>query len=92
MNTALRLTTETESVRPAISEVATRIGKMVRHLRLECGFTQADLAAHAGVTQETVARLERVVRERQSANFNPSLETLVRLAHALCVDVKELVA
>jgi transcriptional regulator with XRE-family HTH domain len=52
--------------------------------------TQAELAARAGVTVETVARLERVLRGRLSANANPSLETLARLSDALGVDVPDL--
>lgn len=54
--------------------------------------TQAELASLAGVTVETVARLERVLRGRSSANSNPSLETLVRLATALGVEVAELLS
>jgi len=41
---------------------------------------------------ETVARLERVLRGRSSANANPSLETLGRLSAALGVEVAELLA
>jgi transcriptional regulator with XRE-family HTH domain len=52
--------------------------------------TQAELAARAGVTVETVARLERVLRGRSSANSNPSLETLARLSSALGVEVADL--
>ena len=44
------------------------------------------------MTVETVARLERVLRGRSSANSNPSLETLVRLAGALGVEVAELLS
>ena len=36
--------------------------------------------------------LERVLRGRSSANSNPSLETLVRLASALGVEVSELLS
>lgn len=54
--------------------------------------TQAELAARAGVTVETVARLERVLRGRSSANANPSLETLARLSSALGVDVPDILA
>jgi transcriptional regulator with XRE-family HTH domain len=54
--------------------------------------TQAALASRAGVTVETVARLERVVRGRSSANSNPSLETLSRLALALEVELHALLA
>jgi transcriptional regulator with XRE-family HTH domain len=54
--------------------------------------TQAELASRAGVTVETVARLERVVRGRSSANANPSLQTLARLSAALGVEVTDLLA
>jgi len=54
--------------------------------------TQAELAARAGVTVETVARLERVLRGRSSANSNPSLETLARLSGALGVEVSDLLS
>ena len=64
----------------------------MKQLRLEAGLTQAELASRAGVTVETVARLERVLRGRSSANSNPSLETLVRLASALGVEVSELLS
>jgi transcriptional regulator with XRE-family HTH domain len=41
---------------------------------------------------ETVARLERVLRGRSSANANPSLETLARLSGALGVEVADLLS
>lgn len=41
---------------------------------------------------ETVARLERVLRGRSSANANPSLETLARLSGALGVEVSDLLS
>lgn len=41
---------------------------------------------------ETVARLERVLRGRSSANSNPSLETLARLSAALGIEVSELLS
>jgi transcriptional regulator with XRE-family HTH domain len=78
--------------RPKLSDVPTRLADHIRQLRLETGLTQAELAARAGVTVETVARLERVLRGRSSANSNPSLETLVRLAQALGVEVAELLS
>ena len=79
-----------ETVDNEVSEVALRLAERVKKLRLESGLTQADLAAHAGITVETVARLERVVRGRPSANANPSLDTLIRLSIALGVEVSEL--
>ncbi len=72
--------------------IAMKLAERVRRLRLEAGLTQAELAGGAGVTVETVARLERVLRGRASANANPSLETLTRLAAALGVDVTDLLA
>jgi transcriptional regulator with XRE-family HTH domain len=75
-----------------LSDIANRLADHVKQLRLEAGLTQAELAARAGVTVETVARLERVLRGRSSANSNPSLETLVRLASALGVEVAELLS
>lgn len=75
-----------------LSDIANRLADHVKQLRLEAGLTQAELAARAGVTVETVARLERVLRGRSSANSNPSLETLVRLAGALGVEVAELLS
>ena len=73
-----------------MNEVAIRLAERVKELRLGAGMTQAELAARAGVTVETVARLERVLRGRSSANANPSLETLARLSDALGVEVSEL--
>ncbi|HEY5958784.1 MAG TPA: helix-turn-helix transcriptional regulator [Polyangiaceae bacterium] len=72
--------------------VVLRLAKRVQQLRKNLGMTQATLASRAGVTVETVARLERVVRGRLSANSNPSLETLARLAVALEVELHELLA
>lgn len=75
-----------------MQQVAARLAERVRDLRRQLGLTQAGLALRAGVTVETVARLERVLRARSSANSNPSLETLARLSVALGVDVSELLA
>jgi transcriptional regulator with XRE-family HTH domain len=77
---------------PTPSRLATRVAEQVRGFRTDAGLTQAELASRAGVTVETVARLERVTRGRRSANPNPSLETLARLGAALGVEVAELVA
>lgn len=73
-----------------VKDVAIRLAERVRDLRLSANMTQAKLASRAGVTVETVARLERVLRGRSSANSNPSLETLVRLSDALGVEVADL--
>ena len=76
----------------SVNVIAMRLAAQVRQLRVEAGLTQAELASRAGVTVETVARLERVLRGRSSANSNPSLETLARLSEALGVEVAELLA
>src|SRR5688572_11054175 len=76
----------------SVRDIAIRLADRVRQLRLEAGVTQAELASRAGVTVETVARLERVLRGRSSANANPSLETLARLSGALGVEVADLLA
>src|SRR5690242_5240372 len=76
----------------SVNVIAMRLAAQVRQLRVEAGLTQAELASRAGVTVETVARLERVLRGRSSANSNPSLETLARLSEALGVEVAELLS
>lgn len=76
----------------SVRDIAIRLADRVRQLRLEAGVTQAELASRAGVTVETVARLERVLRGRSSANANPSLETLARLSGALGVEVADLLS
>lgn len=73
-----------------MTPLALTVATQIRTLRLRARITQAELAAGAGCTVETVARIERVVRNRQSANANPSLETLERIATALGVDVIDL--
>lgn len=73
--------------RKASQALSTRL----RVARLAVGLTQAALANKAGVTVETVARIERVIRGRISGNTNPSLETLVRLAYALGIDAAGLI-
>jgi transcriptional regulator with XRE-family HTH domain len=74
----------------AIKNTAVELSTQIRRLRCLQALTQAELAQIAGVTVETVARLERVVRARSSANSNPSLETLTRVAFALGVTTGEL--
>ena len=76
----------------SVNSIAMRLAEQVLKLQVQAGMTQAELAARAGVTVETVARLERVLRGRSSANSNPSLETLARLSAALGVEVSELLS
>ena len=81
-----------EIPRPRATDLAVRLAEQVRRLRIQAGLTQAELAARAGVTVETIARLERVLRGRLSANANPSLETMERIGTALGDEVAELLA
>ena len=73
-------------------EVAVHFAERLRELRIQAEMTQAELAHRAGVTVETVARIERVLRGRASANANPSLDTTARIASALGVEIVDLLA
>lgn len=50
-------------------------GRMVRYARLRAGFTQRQLAAKAGIPQESIARIER-------GRVDPRVGTLDRLLEA----------
>lgn len=77
-------------IEAVVAETAIALSERVRVMRVFSDLTQAELAQKAGVTVETVARLERVVRGRASANSNPSLDTLARIAFALGTTTGEL--
>src|SRR3954469_4690465 len=81
-----------EVPRPRATDLAGRLAEQVRRLRIQAGLTQAELAARAGVTVETIWRLERMGRGLLSANANPSLETMERIGPALGVGVSELLS
>lgn len=51
------------------------ITSLIKH-RLEKGFTQKELAQRIGTKQSAIARLE-------SGNYNPSLDFLKKVTHAL---------
>ena len=57
----------------------------LRTHRLECGLTQAELAARAGVSRQLVAAVE-------SGQNMPAADTAIRLARALATSVEELFA
>ncbi len=59
---------------------AIRFGKVIRSLRQGRGWTQDDLAAEMGVDAAFISRIER-------GRKVPSLETILRLADALDVQV-----
>ena len=50
-------------------------GRMVRHARRRAGLTQRQLAARAGIPQETIARIEK-------GRTDPRVSTLDRLLEA----------
>lgn len=60
--------------------LAFELGRAVRDLREERGWTQRQLAESAGMTQPAVARFE-------AGGTTPTLPVLERLAHALDVDL-----
>ncbi len=66
------------------TEAARLLGDRVRSLRTSTGRTQMDFALYVGMNVAHLGRIER-------GQGNPNLETLVRLADALKVDVAELV-
>lgn len=54
--------------------MAARISNQIRRLRFEAGeMTQADLAARAGVTRQTIMAIE-------AAKYSPSLELAFQIA------------
>ncbi|MEF8973575.1 MAG: helix-turn-helix transcriptional regulator [Haloarcula sp.] len=55
----------------------------VRERREEHGLTQGDLAAHVGVTRQSINAIER-------GRYNPSLELALKLADEFDVTVEEL--
>lgn len=60
------------------------IGRRVRQARERAGFTQAALAEAAGVTDETISRLER-------GAYEPALSTIVAVVEALGLDLDTVV-
>jgi transcriptional regulator with XRE-family HTH domain len=59
------------------------LGREVRRLREEHGWTQNQLSVYAGVSQPTVNQIETGKR-------NPSTATVVKLAKALGVEISDL--
>ena len=67
----------------ASRSVKARFGSTVRKLREERGYSQEELAEHAGVHRNYVGGVERGER-------NVALENIVKLAKALAVSPKDL--
>ena len=68
----------------AETDAARLLGARVRAGRRRTGLTQMDFALLVGMNVAHLGRIER-------GEGNPSLETLVRLSHALDIDVSDLV-
>lgn len=68
------------------------VSRNIIRFRKKSGLTQAKLAQAAGITAETVARLERAVRGAPSANSNPCIMTLDNLASAMGTTIEALVS
>ncbi len=62
---------------------AQKTGAKIKICRLRAGLSQAGLAQRAGISPNTVARLER-------GEHRPTLATIEALAHALSVTVSDL--
>lgn len=63
--------------------VKSAIGRSVKELRQSLSLSQSDLAERSETNQRFVSQLERGVA-------NPTLDTILRIAKALRVDVTEL--
>jgi DNA-binding XRE family transcriptional regulator len=75
--------TETESFTRAESRVRATLGRNVRRLRLSLQMTQMDLADRAKTRRALISDIER-------GETNAMLDSVVRIAIALNVDVAEL--
>jgi len=60
-----------------------KFGKLVRHMRVECGWSQEELASRAGLDRTYIGGVERGER-------NVSLLNIVKIAVALKVKPKTL--
>lgn len=68
-----------------LAQLSAHLAKQVRALRHARGWSLATLADRAGLSKTNVAKIE-------SADGNPSLETLIRLADALNITIGTLIA
>ena len=61
------------------------LGKAIRELRIERGWSQEDLSLRTGVHRNYIGGIERAERQ-------PTVETVAKLADALDMSVAELLA
>lgn len=69
----------------SMDEVRARLAANLRRLRAERAISQERLALEAGVDRTMLSKIERRIS-------NPSIETLLKLANRLAVDVTTLIA
>jgi transcriptional regulator with XRE-family HTH domain len=69
----------------SMDEIRSRLAANLRLMRAERGISQERLALEAGVDRTMLSKIERRIS-------NPSIETLLRLANRLGVDLSTLVA
>lgn len=69
----------------SMDEIRVRLASNLRRLRAERGISQERLALEAGVDRTMLSKIERRIS-------NPSIETLLKLANRLHVDLVALVA
>jgi transcriptional regulator with XRE-family HTH domain len=69
----------------SMDDVRVRMADNLRRLRKERGLSQELLALEAGVDRTMLSKIERRIA-------NPSIETLLKLANRLAVDLRDLLA
>jgi len=67
-----------------MSDIATRLGRVIRRLRTERGISQEGLAAISGVDRTFMGAIER-------GEVNPSFDVLQRIASGLAVQLSDLI-
>ena len=70
---------------PKRNDVSKILGKAIRAKRIKAGLTQEKLAERADLARNYIGNIER-------AEYKVTVETLVRIAKALGVRVRDLVA
>jgi len=65
-------------------DVLIRLGRRIQTARKDCGFTQDELSAAAGVSVRHIAKIEKGI-------MNPSFEILIQLVTVLGISLDSLV-
>lgn len=63
--------------------ISKKVGKQIKRIRRQRGYTQEDIADKSGMHVSTLGRIER-------GEINPPLQTLNKIAQALKVKTKEI--